>query len=216
MTKRCMLDLETAGTTPGSLIWSIGACVFDDNGILGEKEFAVSCFHAYLDPIQQARIGMTIDPGTVLWWLGQKPEAQKALTIGSNMVCGKDNVGPALHTFDQFLKINEVTEIWGNGADFDIPLLAALYRAMGYGSALPWKYNAGRCVRTVFASIGKRCGDFGTENVLAHDALQDAIYQAKEVTKALAFIRNQGATDASAKVPEPAPKPLPSAAEAVA
>ncbi len=77
--------------------------------------------------------------------------------------------------------------IWANGATFDMPILEALYKA--YGMDAPWKYNAARDVRTLFALSGNKLGDFGTVNDAKHDALGDALFQAREVCKCIQALK---------------------------
>lgn len=178
-----MLDLETLGTKPGSVVLSIGATTFNDkHGLTGEH------FHVHLSLAAQVDAGLTIDPGTVLWWLGQETNAQKAIAMGQ---LAAQSPEAALASFSCWYSQQGGDALWGNGSDFDLPLLAAVYHA--FGMTPPWKYNAGRCCRTVMALTGKKMGAFGTVNPLAHDAHADAVYQASEISKALAHLSNFGA-----------------------
>lgn len=171
-----MLDLETLGTKPGSVILSIGACTFGTP--------ARRTFHAYLDLDSQVRRGMTIDPDTLMWWLKQSEQARAAQDTPRDQ---PGNVLPAFADWCTSVSGGAFT-IWGHGSNFDLPLIEELYRR--YAVKWPWKYNAVRDTRTVFALVGKKMGDFGTPNVLAHDALQDAVYQAAETSACLELIRN--------------------------
>jgi hypothetical protein len=101
----------------------------------------------------------------------------------------------ALTTFAAWYKTVGGEAIWGNGSDFDLPLLGDMLTR--FDVPIPWKYNAGRCCRTIMALLGKKMGDFGTKNALAHDALSDAIYQGREVAAAMRHLKNL-ATDARA------------------
>lgn len=159
-----MLDLETFGTKPGSVIVSIGAATFD----------GLDTFHAFLDLEEQVSHGMSIDPNTVMWWLGQSDAARDAIRLKKPTM----GVASVLGEFSVWYHREEGSAIWGNGSDFDLPMLAALYAK--FGMTVPWKYNAGRDVRTIFALAGKKLGDFGTPNAIKHDALSDAIFQGKE------------------------------------
>lgn len=178
-----MLDLETLGTKPGSVVLSIGATTFD-----GKHGLTNQHFHAHLSLAAQVDAGLTIDPSTVLWWLGQSPEAQAAIGRGQLIASTPEDI---LTSFALWYTAQKGEAIWGNGSDFDLPLLAAVYHA--FGMTPPWKYNAGRCCRTIMALTGKKMGAFGTVNPLAHDAHADAVYQASEISKALARLSNFGA-----------------------
>lgn len=182
MTRHCMLDLETLGKRPGCTILSIGACVFTETGLEPGADF-----HAYLELSTQTKYsGAHIDADTVLWWLGQGEAARAAQCQSPRLP-----VGRVLLDFKEWFYSNKVDTVWSNGADFDIPILTALFEACG--ASVPWKYNAGRCVRTIFQLVGKKPGAFGTVNPLAHDALADAKFQAAETAAAMRWLGNQRA-----------------------
>lgn len=174
-----MLDLETLGTKPGSIILSIGACTMDGR----------FTYHQLLKLDEQVNRGMTLDPSTVLWWMAQSDAAREAQTETKRPVSNRMHPSAALSAFKLwFAEHGGNGEIWGHGSNFDIPLIEALFRA--FDITHPWKYNAVRDTRTVFALVGKKMGDFGTPNPLAHDALSDAIYQAAETNLCLELINN--------------------------
>ena len=58
--------------------------------------------------------------------------------------------GSAIEMFQEFqryLSNYEVLTMWGNGVDFDQPILAAAMSYLGY--QVPWDFRANRCFRTV-------------------------------------------------------------------
>lgn len=182
-----MLDLETLGKAAGCPVLSIGATTFDGkHGLTGNH------FHEHLFIQPQIDMGATMDPETVMWWLMQPDEARSALIAGQVRAHPPSSV---LEHFAGWLTHVECTAIWGNGADFDLPILADAYRrnCKQYRSGPPWKYNAGRDCRTIVALTGKKMGAFGSVNLLAHDAHADAVYQAQEISKMLAHLSNFGA-----------------------
>jgi len=68
--------------------------------------------------------------------------------------------------------------VWGNGADFDLPILAAAYKAAG--GPPPWKPYNGRCYRTLKnLAPSIKLERQGTH----HQALDDAVCQAKHLIK---------------------------------
>lgn len=175
-----MLDLETMGKRAGAVILSIGAVAFDENGPTQNQ------FHRFLKIQDQMSLGAHLDPETVIWWLGQNDDARKGITTH------QESAGVPYHVLSEFADWYRAaggTEIWGNGSDFDLPLLGDMLTR--FKVAIPWKYNAGRCCRTIMALVGAKMGDFGTKNALAHDALADAIYQAGEVAGAMRRLRYQ-------------------------
>ena len=166
-----MVDIETLGTKEHAVILSIGAVAFTADEI-GEE------FHMALDIQQQLDAGRQMDADTVIWWLEQEQEAQKAL-LGLD----RHPVYNVLGTFGNFvvrhMRSNDDC-IWGKGSDFDIVLLRTLYRRSKFKEE-PWKFWQARDVRTALMVAG---GDVPFEGV-KHDALADAIHQAKQVQQFL-------------------------------
>lgn len=167
-----MVDTETLGTKPGSIILSIGAVAFMPTGDgIGDK------FYANIDSDSCKEVGLTFDQSTVDWWTRQGEAAKKALT---------DPVPAALgivaSQFAAFYR-RYAGGIWSNGATFDIPLIEAAMRSLG--KLPPWKYWDHRDTRTLFnvcGSVNDR--DFVNqfrEGGVARHALDDAIAQAKAV-----------------------------------
>jgi hypothetical protein len=165
-----MLDLETFGTRPGSVLRSIGACAFTFNsGVVAE-------FYRNIDYISCLEAGLTVDPATKKWWSEQAPEAEAALLVDPQQLFDVVN---AFHLW--FLNHGGV-HIWCHGANFDEPLWVAAARSVGLD--VPWKFWNVRCTRTCFflqnfepRSI-KRAGTH-------HNALDDAKYQVMCVQAAM-------------------------------
>jgi len=162
-----MVDLETMGTAPGSVIASIGAVAFDpEAGTLGRQ------FYQSVDIASAVRAGLSIDPETVKWWLGQGDEARGAL------LKGQVGLRAALEVFAGFWVEVQGAQFWSHGANFDEPVLGAAFRACGLRT--PWRYSASRCTRTLFQLAGVDVADERTVGA-HHNALDDAVAQAKAV-----------------------------------
>jgi len=163
--KHIMLDLETLGTVPGCSILSVGAVFFDPTHGLGEEFYMVvhrrSCEEA----------GLHEDPDTIAWWNRQSIEATRVLRDAE--LDGENSLKVVLEKFTAFVKKDTKVKVWGNGADFDNPILAVAYRAVGLKQGWP-AYN-GRCYRTVKNHLpGPKLERVGTY----HNALDDAKSQA--------------------------------------
>lgn len=128
-----MLDLETLGTKPGSVIVAIGAVKFGQGKIL-------QTFYERVDAESCVDCGLKIDASTVMWWLKQSEEARMEICKDG------EPLSMVLDMFGDWLG-GQDTEIWGNGANFDNNLLAAAYDITGI--PLPWKFSNDRCYRTV-------------------------------------------------------------------
>ncbi len=163
-----MIDIETLGTKPGSVIASIGAVEFSDKG-LGRQ------YYGRIDIRSAQEAGLTIDAGTVGWWLGQSEEARREL------LDTKHNLGGILSEFSVFVHESKAEGIWGNGATFDNVLLRTAYEIAGV--KCPWHYTLDRCYRTLKGlrpdiPLAKRTGTY-------HNALHDAITQADHAVQIL-------------------------------
>jgi hypothetical protein len=174
---RIMLDLETLGTAPGSVILSIGAVRFDDEKIL-------DTFYVNISPESCVAAGLRMDVSTVMWWMGQSDEARKSLVTGEALVLHE-----ALNEFGKWAlrfgtsEAGKVDEIWGNGSDFDNVLLSHAYAAAGM--PLPWSHRANRDYRTVRALVP---GVVFEKPTIAHNALEDARAQAAHLIKMLNYL----------------------------
>ena len=155
-----MLDLETCGTSPGCIILSIGACTFD----LQHE------FYERISVIDSAEYGFTEDPGTMAWWDKQNPDMRDEAFSGSQSVV------EVLGRFSDWFKRLPAKSVyvWGNGADFDQPILKAYYEGMLM--PVPWKPYNGRCYRTLKNLYPFIKGP--TSNASHHHALEDAKWQA--------------------------------------
>lgn len=167
---RIMVDLETLGVKPGSVIVSIGAVRFNENGLEDE-------FYTRIDVESCVALGLKMDPSTVMWWLQQGDEAR-------GEICKKGiDIYDALLKFDAWAKKRdladdaEVDEFWGDGAAFDNVLLRGAFDAAGLKA--PWEYWADRCYRTMrnrYPELAKTERK-GTH----HHALDDAKTQAERL-----------------------------------
>lgn len=165
-----MIDLETMGTRPYSAITAIGAVVFDLHDMQLKKEF-----YSVVNLQSCLESQMTVDGGTVEWWMKQSDEAR--LVISGGGISLRD----ALEEFQHIFHLEPSLEVWGNGADFDNVLLACAYERAGM--KVPWKFYNNRCYRTVKSFVPQiridRAG--GTH----HNALDDARAQALHLMRIL-------------------------------
>lgn len=163
-----MIDLETLSTEPNAAILSLGAVTFDiDTRTLGPTFYRT---------IEDKNGHVSTD--TVLWWLSQSKEARSVFSEK------RIPLGQALVEFDDWLATQyNPTEVklWGNGSDFDNIILASAYKRCALRQ--PWRYHHNCCYRTIrnlFPDVPiEREGTY-------HNALDDAVTQAKHLIKILA------------------------------
>lgn len=162
--KHIMVDLETMGTVPGSVILSIGAVFFDAEG-LGEE------FYLPISRAHSTEMGLKESADTQKWWAKQSAAARKVIDEAEHPEA--PTLHEALDAFTKFVKQDTNVKVWGNGADFDNPLLACAYDAIDLKQA--WISWNGRCYRTLKnIAPGPKLVRVGTY----HNALDDAKSQA--------------------------------------
>lgn len=137
-----MIDLETLGTRPGSVIRSIGAVVFNP-----EKNSLGETFYVNIEGNSCKEAGLTSDPETIKWWQQQDQAVKDALMVDQKPL------KTALAMFDMWFMEEDGEFVWGHGASFDPVLLKAAYHAVGRDA--PWNFWSERCCRTVLA-LGNR------------------------------------------------------------
>jgi len=162
-----VIDLETLGTVPGSVILSIGA-VFVDL----VEETTGEPFYIRVDIEDSKRHGLIEMGSTRQWWEKQDGQAAyEALRHPERVPLDK-----ALEQFARFVRRESSNvQVWGNGSDFDNALLAVAYYKVG--QALPWAYWNNRCLRTLRHQhsdvLVRRADD------TPHHAMYDALHQAE-------------------------------------
>lgn len=169
-----MIDLETWGTSPGSALRSLGAVVFypDD----AEKP-VTQTFYANIEDASCEAFGLVREKGTEDWWEGQNDAAKAALLVDQRPL------GDVLLEFAAWWKKEKAQFVWGHGANFDPVLLESAYAAAMLDP--PWDFWNVRCCRTVLALANRKPDRRKTDT--HHNALHDAIAQARSVTAAFKF-----------------------------
>src|SRR5574337_1474769 len=111
-----MVDLETVDNKPTSAIASIGAVMFDEDGLYDE-------FYIVVDHLSSIQLGLTQSADTMNWWSKQSEEARKIFHPDTS----KYDVKIALIEFGSWFKNNGGLYLWGNGSDFDNAILSTAY-----------------------------------------------------------------------------------------
>lgn len=171
-----MIDLETLGTRPGSIILSIGVVEFSVKKGIGAEFYQVVNRQSCVDA------GLTADVETVLWWGRQSKEAASILEE-SLEAAHIQEVIDALWAFFTKHSIG-APRVWGNGAAFDNAIMAEAYARCG--RKLPWRFSNDRCYRTLKALFPDYPEPLriGTH----HNALDDARHQANHAIRLLGFV----------------------------
>lgn len=136
-----MLDIETLGVLPGSVILQLAALQFDED--TGE---VLATFDRKLDRRSQLAAGLVVYESTVEFWKTQPKEVRERVGAGT------DDTKQSLLDFARFLPKAKESPVYVQGASFDFPLLKALYGAFDMGE--PWRFWNERDTRTVYAEYG--------------------------------------------------------------
>lgn len=164
--KHCMIDLETLGSNPKAPVVQIGMVFFTREGIQVQSELTVD----FDDALKHG----DADGSTIKWWLQQPPEAQRTLFV---------NQRPIKEVADICVKLLEAQNpnyYWAH-ATFDFPIFLSMFRSLGMKYPLPHK----RCydLRTLEFLAGPI--EWEKREGVHHNALDDAVYQAKHAIKLL-------------------------------
>lgn len=169
-----MIDCETLAVTADAVILSIGAVEFELDGRLGDT------FYRSVSIDSNLALGRRVKESTLIWWFDQDRAAQEVFREA------KHTLESALTDLsDWYYKTGIMGEDgkvstcpWSNGASFDIPMLEHAYEQCGMET--PWRFFNSRCMRTYRNLPGADKVPRPAPSV-AHNALQDAIAQAKYV-----------------------------------
>lgn len=187
--KAASIDLETLGTNVDSQITQIGAVIFD----LSTGEI-VDCYSATIALAPDAHINAT--PATLKFWLQEVSTRPEMIDIA--MPFNGVTLESALYDLTIFFDDHFIDEgVWANGTKFDLGMLEYQYKALNM--PVPWMHNADRCMRTLRALnpqhkescifANKEAESYGRG---AHDALSDAVWQAKYISHALNSMHEHG------------------------
>lgn len=194
MNKHFMVDIETLSTAVNAAVLSIGAVEFDPMSGKIEREF----YHE-LDLSDQTN--RHIDANTVQWWVKQCLVNTDNIEFLSKNNREKDAVAYVLHELGAFINGGkeyamtrvegyEKIALWACDPDFDIAILADLYKE--HNLPVPWKFSEPKSVRTVRMLTQLAGMKIPTQEV-DHNALNDCIRQAKEVSYFIANLQHDGA-----------------------
>jgi exodeoxyribonuclease VIII len=195
-----MLDLETLGTGNNAAIIQIGAVAFNADGENGSLWTNSPDSLAELGQgfrvnvnLAESRHPGIIDASSVEWWLQQSQEARDSITKTE----GRLELGAALEAFVRWLytvtpKVRAL-RVWSNGPTFDETILRAAFTR--YGAPLPLSFRGSRCCRTMIELAElhgwnrKEAASGAPQDITKHDALSDAVFQARGVASQRHFLR---------------------------
>lgn len=173
-----MIDFETLGTGPNTIVISVGAQFFD----LNTGEYGPTFYMAF-DIEDQMKKGRVFTPSTLKWWMSQSNGAKKVF---------HEQAKPTkqiLETFAAWCKSNcgkKYLKPWGNGATFDISIMESLFS--DFELECPWLYYNVMDMRT-FRRFIANDAKVPKEEGVNHHALDDAKNQIKFCMEHYSFFK---------------------------
>jgi len=162
-----MIDLETLGVEPDSVVMTLGAIKFDP---FSDTEPHTPLYLRGDVEEQSEQYGRSIDENTLAWWGRQAQEIQdEAFGDHSDRV----TVQEMLRQLNKWCV--GLDYIWCQGPTFDFVILQDLYK--GAQKPTPWNYWQIRDSRTLFSMMPQDPRKAIQEEL--HNALADCYYQAK-------------------------------------
>jgi hypothetical protein len=169
MNSDCMVDIETMGQRWDAPVVSVGAVFFDvATGEIGQT------FYMAADIDNAFRFGRA-NGSTVKWWMEQSDPARRSATAGT------ESLEKVLSEFAGFYRQNGKARVWGNGPSFDMTILEHAYWQV-FAKAAPWAFWNVRDCRTM-KDLGEGLYEIPKLQGTAHNALDDAIHQARWVSE---------------------------------
>lgn len=162
-----MIDLETLGVEPDSVIMTLGAIKFDP--FTDDEPYSPLYLRCDIEE-QSELLGRSIDDNTIAWWGKQKQEIQDE-AFGDHE--GRVNMDQLTKAINKFCV--GIDYLWCQGPLFDYAILQNLYKQVG--KPCPWNFWQIRDSRTLFAMMPQDPRKAIQEEL--HNALADCYYQAK-------------------------------------
>lgn len=144
--KHVMIDTETLGRTPGSVVRSVAAVEFDpQTGETGRQKVWK------IDLTDSIRYGFKVESSTLKWWMMQSDEARREFVEGAET--------PLEDFFEEFMDFLADTDeerdftLWCLQLDFDVAMLRSMYSLYNMNvyrcdeEVLPWNFRKVRDVR---------------------------------------------------------------------
>ncbi len=157
-----MIDLETLSSNSNAAVIQIGAAAF------GLAHIGPT-YKATIDVADAMKYG-EVSPSTLKWWMGQADAAR------ASAMDGDQSLAQALQGLNGFINsLSGEHEFWAH-ATFDFPVIMSAYNAVGIKAAIPYKKT--RDLRTLESFYGQFITWEPREGI-HHDALDDALYQAR-------------------------------------
>ena len=177
-----MLDIETLGIKNNTTIFQLSAVAFDiANGDI------ISEFDKFID-ISSIK-NLNVDGSTIKWWLQTNPNLFAELVNNKNAISEIDAY-TEFYNWIKELQNKYSVYMFGNGISFDVVKVKTKMEELGL--PFPISYKNERDVRTLIDLVCTKNNIsekeykklFNSEDLVAHNGLDDCKYQIKYVVYA--------------------------------
>jgi hypothetical protein len=201
------IDIETLGKKYNAPLLAIGAAAFSRvTGKVGPT------YYQEVDIDSAIKSGV-VDASTVAWWIDQSKGAKKLFDTTPEGTQRKMHLASALSNFCTWGRSLGAPRVWGNGATFDITIIEHALDKGSVGISAFWHYGNIRDMRTIVDAAQMVSGQWTPANVVRegvhHNAVDDAVHQAKVIIEAWAALGVKFEVQAKTKpAKRPAPTPV--------
>jgi hypothetical protein len=192
MVTHLMFDIETLGKRSTSVVLSLACVAFTFEDDAPYSQYIADGFYVKFNPIEQLRMGRTVDQDTIDWWKKQPKKARKILKPSKNDVSMKKGLAMLREYINKSDYDWEIGYCWSRGNYFDFPIIEDLHDQ--FGAKLPFNTWKIRDVRTMIDVLtGDSRGKYELrggipKEFVAHHALHDAaldVMRMKEIFQSL-------------------------------
>ena len=138
MAIHAMVDIETLGTKPNSVVLTVGGCKFDPFSMADPYDY----FIMRLDVDEQTALGRFVDDRTLAWWGRQAPEIQEEAFSLEDRI----DIKTFCTAFNKWLVGVDIK--WAQGPRFDYGILESLFE--DFDHHINWAYWQEADSRTIF------------------------------------------------------------------
>lgn len=183
-----MVDIETLGTNPDSLVFQIAAAAFD-------IKTGKICDEYNVTADIQGNSHLNITGNTLKWWLKTNPTLLNSLLNNDKNYLTPHSLIISFHGWLHTLCKDNDVYLWGNGILFDNNILRT--QMVNAGLSYPIHYRNDRDMRTIVELAAMKnkmtyieyLNTFSKDPMLAHDAFYDIKHQIKVVTAAYGLLQ---------------------------
>lgn len=193
--KFVVIDIETLGTTPDSIIVDLSAVWFNPNERNDHQDLMNQSFNVKFSVSQQKKLGFNVSKGTLDWWKNQDKKAQKMIMPAKydHKISEGFDAFKLWCTENGIYRKKDVQWFSRGGTVFDFPIIENKFVYITnqevYNDYTPWFFWTVNDVRTVirtatldFSKTELDVSDaLDMESITLHNSIDDCILEAAQL-----------------------------------